>query len=221
MTDLWNFLNSQFFVALVGSVGAITAYWIYKRNIRQHKKDAANILLLEIQNAKRQMAVVSKQFKDAADDETKMLAEDTFLMPNESWNKYKYLFVRNFDRDEWDNISTFYDKCYLFDKAVRHNNEAFPQNAEQLRNAMYESVRAVLSEYVDTNPTAKRYSEAENTAVLKAGKIHDLIQENAARLFSYAPRKPILDARAQLDELKALDLELVVLKFKKIARVKN
>jgi hypothetical protein len=221
MNTFWDFLNSPLFVALLGTVGAITAYVIYLRKIRSYKKDAANILLLEIQNAKRQLAVADKQFKDAVEDETKMLAEDTFLMPNESWNKYKYLFVGNFDRDEWDGLSTFYNKCALFDGAVLHNNKAFPENAAQVRNSIKQAVTTILIEYAVKNPNARSGSQAEKQAIKSAIKAHDLILSQAGLLLSYSPRKPILDAKGQLTAIKELNLDVVTIKLKKIGRIKT
>ncbi|HVI69163.1 MAG TPA: hypothetical protein VM581_01775 [Magnetospirillaceae bacterium] len=220
MNSIWNFLNSSFFVALLGATGAITAYVIYKRKIKSNKNDAANILLLEIQNAKRQIVVAVKQFKDAGENETKMVAEDTFLMPNESWNKYKYLFVRNFDRDQWDSLSSFYGKCALFDEAVVHNNRAFPQNAEQIRAAMSQAITTVITAFVMGDPHAKPESQAEKAVIEKAEKVHDLILERAGLLFSYSPRKPILDAKTQLEALGAINLDMHILKLKKIAGIK-
>lgn len=221
MNTLWIFLNSPLFIAVLGTAGAITAYALYKKKIRENKKDAANILLLEIQNAKRQITIAKKQFNDAGENELKMLAEDTFLMPNESWNKYKYLFVRNFDRDEWDAISSFYEKCALFDKAVTHNNYAFPQNAEQLRSSMNQSVTTLLTNYVSKNPTSEPGSQKEVEAIQIATKAHELILSQAGSLFSYSPRKPMLDGKAQLEAASTISLDIIVLKLKKIAHIKS
>jgi len=219
--NLWEFLNSGFFIALLGTAGAITAYVLYRRKIRLHKKDGANILLLEIQRAKRQIAVAEKQFRDAGDDETKMLAEDTFLMPNESWSKYKYLFVQNFDRDEWDAVSSFYDKCELFDEAVIHNNRAFPQNAEQVRSSMGQAVASILTEFSKKNPNDKSGSKGEKAALATARKAADLILSNGGALYAYSPRKPVVDARTQLAAARGIGLDVVTTKLKKIARAKN
>jgi len=197
------------------------AFWLYQKQKRDSKKDAANILLLEIQNAKRQLAVATKQLKDAGTDETKMLAEDTFLMPNESWSKYKYLFVRDFDRDEWDSLSSFYSRCAIFDDAVIHNNKAFPQNAEQIREAMSQAVTKILTEFTINNPTAKSGSKPEINAINAASKAHDLILAQAGALFSYSPRKPILDAQDQLTSISSINLEQHILKLKKIAHISS
>ncbi len=40
-------------------------------------------------------------------------------MPTESWSKYKYLFVRDFDRDERDIIFGFYEQCNTYDETVK------------------------------------------------------------------------------------------------------
>ncbi|MDB5179431.1 MAG: hypothetical protein JWN12_63 [Candidatus Saccharibacteria bacterium] len=215
-----DFLNSGFFIALLGTTGAVTAYVLYRRRIGNQKKDAANIVSLELQKAKRQIGVASKQIRDANGDETKMLAEDTFLMPNESWSKYKYLFVRDFDRDQWDAISTFYDKTKLFDMAVVENNQAFAKNADQIRISMSEAIKKILEDHIIQNPTSKVGSALEKTAIANAKKAHDLII-NSNNLYDYSPRKPVVDAQALLAVTKEQSIDSVITILKKIAKIKN
>lgn len=49
------FFNSSFFIALVTLATGLFAFRLYFQKNKDIKKDAANILLLEIQNAERQL----------------------------------------------------------------------------------------------------------------------------------------------------------------------
>lgn len=58
MNNLWGFLN-----ALVTFVTGLVAFYVYKKKQRDDKKDAANIILLEVQNAERQLKLVRENIK--------------------------------------------------------------------------------------------------------------------------------------------------------------
>lgn len=60
MTHLINFLNSNFFIALVTLVVGSVAYVIYKLQKRDKKREKANIILLEIQGAERKLQQIKK-----------------------------------------------------------------------------------------------------------------------------------------------------------------
>src|SRR5690606_44674 len=96
------------FVAIVAATGAFIIYFIRRRD---HKKDAANIVLLEVKNAERNLEEARKTYEDAKQKNAAAIVfpEKLRLMPTESWTKYKYLFVRDLSPEQWDEVSKFYD----------------------------------------------------------------------------------------------------------------
>src|SRR5579859_3713818 len=104
---LKNFITSALFLPLVTILVGSTALIIYNKTKDDFKKDAANIILLEIQNAERAL----KQVTESVNAEPPTLPQNIFLMQTESWSKYRYLFVRDFDWNEWNEITDFYDKA--------------------------------------------------------------------------------------------------------------
>lgn len=77
-------------------------------------------------------------------------------MKTESWSVYRYLFVRDFDRDEWDTISEFYHKCQLIDSAVQHQSSFFQRNEEQLRINMLGNTRSYIEKFIETKDENKQ-----------------------------------------------------------------
>jgi hypothetical protein len=217
MEFIIGFFNSNFFIAFITFLaGSIAWYLYYKRN-KDNKRDAANIILLEIQNAER----VLKQVKERVITGT--VPENLFLMPTESWNKYKYLFVRDFDRDEWDAVSEFYDKCKLYDESVRYNNSFFQKNEEQIRINLQRS----LSHYAEIY-TEKIFS-AQNKDKQELEKEFLLITDGFQQRymgrqgsFLYSPTKPVSDAKARVEDLSSsMSQTSIGTKLKKLAGVKE
>lgn len=203
---LLEFFNSGAFVGLVALVGASGAFIIYFRQKRDIKRDAANTILLEVQNAERQL----KNVKDSVDKGT--LPSDVYSMPNDSWGRYKYLFVRNFDRDEWDSLSDFYAKCILYDEAVRFQSTLIPAAS----TAIGENIQKSILEYVKSNADESNGNAPDSYQELTRFIDRYLkLQGNLA----YLPKKPVLDAQ---DQLRKLNLDLsqtaVGTKLKKLSK---
>jgi cbb3-type cytochrome oxidase subunit 3 len=209
---IWDFLNSNLFIAIVTLLAGLVAYFIYRKRNKNFKKDAANILLLEIQNAERQLKVAREQMTKNA-----ILVDNAYVMPTESWSKNKYMFVRDFDRDEWDTINSFYEKCGLFDEAVKHKSTSFKNNEFEIRANMHRITANYIKDYIEL--------EEESRDKDKLLKTIDLFQDEylslPETLTLYSPQKPINDAKYQLEGLKDdLSLNSVGLKLKKIAKLK-
>jgi hypothetical protein len=204
----------QTFVTLI--VGLL-AWVIYKAQKREYKKDAANAILLEIQSGEDAI----KKIRDAIQKEH--LDIDVSVLPSESWSTYKHMFVSDFDKDEWDMISDFYNKSPLIDEAIKYNKTAFASDVEQIRTnkqrvlATYaeEAVREVTfnvtkeGEEVDTR-------QIEETYKAKAGAF-DRLYMDQQRDFQYKPIKPINDVKLYLTDFPKLTTSTVGTKLKSLA----
>lgn len=218
MDFLINLFNSNFFVGAVTLLAGSTAFYLYITQKRDHKKDAANILLLEIQNAGRLLGEVREHLRNGR-------LPSKFLMPTDSWDKYKYLFVRDFDRDEWDSIANFYHHCKLYDQAVSHNSSFFQKNEEQIRVNMHKITSNYLKADFENQNADEKIEETNNSQAGVSYSKHDIakFQEfylSKANLLLYEPRKPLQDAQQHLDDIR-LDISQtsIGLKLKKMAKL--
>ena len=83
MENLWHefiypFLNSQATTTLVAIVAASGAFLIYFMRRRDSKKDAANIIILEIKNAERNLTEARKAYEEAKSKNTNLKSYPTF-----------------------------------------------------------------------------------------------------------------------------------------------
>lgn len=124
--------DSVLFSSLITSVVTVfvglIAFIIYQKQQNDKKKDAATIILLEIQNAEKQLVPAKESIlRDG------VIKEDIFLMPTHHWEDYKYLFVREFNSRELSDISYFFKQCNSYDGIVKYSNSFFVKNEEQIR----------------------------------------------------------------------------------------
>jgi|GEM_PF-2322327 len=100
------------------------------------------------------------------------LPNDLRLLPTENWSVSRYLFIRDFDRDEWDAIISFYNKCELIDETIKFNTAAFWSDVEQIRI----NKQRVLADY------AKDKSEKLNGNPKNNVKVHEEFDEITERV---------------------------------------
>ena len=214
---LMNTLITSAITLLVG----LTAFAVYIWQKHDNKKLAANAILFEIKNAERVIAEARNNLKKD------YLSEELFAMQYESWTKYRHLFVKNFDRDEWNTITDFYNKCQLFDETVAYNKTFFQKNEEQIRVNKQRIVSDYTKEAVDAMMQVNDDDpDKEETAV----KITEEFVEKTRRfddtymgrqdLVMYNPTKPVTDAKIYLADLTQISGTSVGIKLKKIAKVK-
>ncbi len=225
MLTIFDVLNSDFFVGIITFLVGTFAYLVYRKQKRDEKRDAANIILLEIENAERQLGVIAKGGKTS-----ERLNEEIKLMKNASWDKYCYHFVRDFDRNEWDKISDFYDKCLQYDAAVETQVSNF--NSDTIK--IQEHMQRVISDYaknctdiiIAANDDAKIIAQAMEDYEDKKSRFYNIFTGGnyaASAPRDYLPSKFSMEARSALETIdKNLSLTSVGMKLKKMtARSRN
>jgi len=215
MSQLIGILNSNFFVGLVTFIAGAIAFFLYVKQRSDLKKDSANIILLEIQNAERVLNQVGVEVRAGT-------LPNKFLLPTDSWSKYKYFFVRDFDRDEWDNITEFYNNCKLYDEAVSYNNSMFQKNEEQIRVSMLQIPAEYIKEYLDGKKATDEIEEKQRLEdFFKKASEFQKTYLSRAGLLLYSPQKPLNDAKNSFDNInKNISQTTIGLKFKKLAGLK-
>ena len=183
---------------IIGLIG-LTVLYIYRKQKADEKKDAANIILLEIQNAE-------KLLKQSKNQLYKPIPEllNTLVMEQESWNRYKYLFVADLDKIQWSAITDFYSSCKKFDEAVRLNNSFFEKNEIQIRVQLTQQRAECIKEYL---PKIKNVSGSKKESIFAEmdKNIKLFFDTYLSHGLLYNPQRPIDDAK---DAIVSLDMDL-------------
>jgi len=122
-------------------------------------------------------------------------------MPTASWTRYKYLFVRALEPEQWKMISDYYDNCREFDAALEHKDGTFQLNEEGIRLGIQQNVSRIALETakkIKSNPSNDPDIKAENDKEENAAKeLRDqAIRLNLSNLvYLYNPDKSFTDAK--------------------------
>lgn len=209
---IWDLINSNFLQTLVTLVAGIIAYLVYITQKKDTKKDAANTLLLEIQHAERSVAKVREYVRKGD------LNIDVEVLQVNSWANHKHLFSRDFDKNEWDAITDFYNKAQLLDDAIKYNNNGFSGDVEQIRI----NKQRILAEFTKDTINNLNNLEGETAeSILKSYNdkisLFDQLYMEKQGQFAYNPQKPINDAKKYLEDLHPLSTASVGIKLKQLA----
>lgn len=221
MSTLINFFDSNFFIGLITLAVGTVAFSIYKKQQRDTKRDAANVILLEMESAEQQLQIITQN------QSANSLAENIYLMKNSSWDKYRYHFVRDFDRNEWDKITDFYNKCIQYDAAVSYNNSYFAGNVDMTQMHLlriqadyandYAREDAAATDQIEKDAAREAYEKKKQTFINAYGVVQSA--DNFDSPYFYNPQKPVIEAKQVLDTIETnLSLTSVGIKLKKMAK---
>lgn len=221
MDTVFQFFNSNSFVAFVTLLVGAVAYVLYRIQRRDRKREIANIILLEIQGAERKLKLIRKSLNE----DPPTLPNDLRLLPIESWSANNYFFIRDFDRDAWDAIADFYDKCQLIDETIKANNASFWNDVEQIRS----NKQRLLAEYASEaagklTGTVEKVEDGDADTLKQFNDLSekfDQIYMSRQGRFGYTPNKTVNDAKAYVDQVdRRLSQSAVGIKLKKLANIK-
>lgn len=193
----------------------LVAFEVYRRQKRDHKKTAARIILIEIENAERQLQTISSSESDT-------LTENTYLMPSSSWEKYRHLFAQDFTPREWDTITNFYNRCALFDEAVTFNSLAFKQNVEAFRKSINFALVLQASQLIngtDSSDTSEATGALIREEYIRFRDSLISLYMSPSNLYMYNPQKPLNDAVAATKSIdRTISLSSIGTKLRKVSK---
>src|SRR3989338_6744253 len=102
-----DFLNTDIFVSLSTLLVGGIAIYLYLKGKKDHKRDAARLILQEIRYAEEQMRNSGRGSRGYS-----LTAR---LLPTNSWNDNIHLFTKDLKETEIDMIGEFYSKAIYID----------------------------------------------------------------------------------------------------------
>ena len=112
ITTILKFLNDN--LGAVTFVVGFLAIYLYLKQRRDRKRDAARLILQEIRYAEQQI----RNFRIA---QSYSLASK--LLPTNSWNDNIHLFIKDLKETEIDMISAFYSKATYIDSLIAERSK--------------------------------------------------------------------------------------------------
>lgn len=208
------FVNTPTFSSIITFAVGLVALLVYLLQRFNHRRDAAEVILGELRSSKDQLMRIREhvaRFKteNQPNVEVGLIPSDIFLMPTESWTKYKHLFTRKLDRHVYDMVSKFYERASSYDQSVTYNNGAFAKNEESIRANLAKMIMQVT-----IDETVNGESPSVESVAARVEAIRKIYMRQSD--LEYAPRKPIQDAQTDLSILGDIDLSLAILRLKRL-----
>lgn len=197
--SLISFFNSNFFLALIALLVGIFAIGLYIKQKRDYKKDAANIILMEVRNAESSIANIKS---------TRFIDYNKLLLSNNSWAKYSYLFIKDLDRDEWDVINNFFNQCKLYDESIKQLKNSLPLQIEQKANHIQKTLVDLAREFFQDQEGYKD----------RRDKFLKIIESEP---YWFKPSQPQNEVMRSLDNINYISTTTIGAKLKKIAGIRN
>jgi hypothetical protein len=221
------FLNSSFFVGLTTFLVAITgmsAIWIYKKQQKDRKMQAARVLLMEIRTAEERIEQIRDiLLKLLRPPGVKIVEVPEFPMvfPTKSWKTYSSLFVSDFDHDEFKLISSFYDYGELIEDFARRNNNFFWITTEERARVTQQTIAGTIEKAFDKfkNDTEQDIDKQQNKYITE----HiDFISKKLDQFtIPYVPIRTISEIDSYLKKIQTITTSSCGIKLKRIAKLDN
>lgn len=127
---------------LVTLAAGLIAFVIYKQQKRDTKRNAANLLTLEIQQAEAAIDWIRK---------SENVDESVSVLPQDSWSINHHLFVNDFDYSQRVLITNFYSQCAVIEKGIKEYLD-YMNISRQEKIRLTQNIAATLAEKYPVNP---------------------------------------------------------------------
>ena len=213
MDAILKFLDSNLLQTIVTLIAGLIALYIYTRQRRDNKKAAANSIFLEIQHVERCIPKAKEAVRrgDLNNLNFNILRED-------AWSKYSQMFSTDFDNDEWETITDFYQTARQLDNAITESNDAFGKDVSQIRINKQRIIANITKDVIDgasgddTETILQNYNQKLD--------VFDKLYMSRQGEFAYTPAKHKNDAEKCLEDLQKISITSIGTKLKKIIGVK-
>ena len=147
-----------------------------------------------------------------------VLESDVSVINSDSWSKYRHMLSRFLDRDEWDDLDTFYDKAGLLDATIKYNSQMFSNDVEQIR---INKQRAAADFAIDTVNNIGKDGDDEKGDVAdifgSKVKVYDTLYMSQQGTMSYTPVRLVDDAKKYVETMPDIANSPALTKLKQIS----
>ena len=212
-SEFFRFFDSNLMQTIVTLIVGFVAFYIYLRQKRDEKSSAANSIFLEIQHIEACIPKVKTSVRRGTLNDI-----DFGIMRDDSWSRHSHMFSNNFDKDEWEAITEFYQKARLLDRAIQASIESFALDVSEIRVNKQRVIADITKDTLDiAGSDAERNVDMYNKMLDVFDKLYMSRQDD----FAYTPVKHINDAKKYLEDMQKLTITGIGKKLKKIARIKK
>lgn len=196
------FFNSNFFVGLATIITGGVVIFLYWRQKRSFKINAAKTILIEIRAAEE----LIPRIKELVEKQT--VIDLPSILSTNNWRIYSHLFVADFDQDELRLLNSFYTQAESIEEFVKRNNNFFWITTEERARVYQQKLGQIILDSIN--------DVTEDGVPAKRQKLLDLYNVNSVE---YTPSKPFLSIKENIDNMQFITTSSCGLKLKKLAKL--
>lgn len=212
MHDIVNFLDSNFFQTISTLIAGLVALIIYYKQKNDKKKAAANSIFLEIQHIEHCLPKIKEAIRNSSLNNL-----DFNVIRDDSWSRHSHLFSSDFDKDEWETITDFYQNAHVLEESVRASAKSFGDDIAQIRYNKQRMFAEITKDTIDNVPQSAG-SDTINTYNQKM-ELFDKLYMSRQEEFAYTPVKYTNDAKRALEDMEKISITRIGTIFKGIVGV--
>lgn len=207
MTAVISFLmDANYFSGLATILTGVVVIWIYFKQKDDKKSQIARLILLEVRTAEEKIMQTKNQIENGS------TVDLPSVLPLNSWEKYAYLFVSDFDNDEIKLISSFYEFCGTIEDFAKRDNNFFWVTTEERARVVQAMLGKVIDEgYSKAESDRDLYISEKKAFISAAFDKHGLV---------YSPQKPVNEIKSYLNKIQTITTSTCGAKLKKLARLR-
>ena len=215
-TKFIEFINSNGFQTILLFVAGLSIFILYKLQKNDKRKNVATMIVLEIDEIKKNIDVLKLCFNNGFLNDT-MMFESSNLIENYSWNKHKNLLIKKLGVYFYSNLEKFFDYAELLALQQKNIKNFQMQNLYQI---------GIFYKQNQINGIGNTYlynSIPRDNLVNRLNELNKDYMEfvKSALLKSYIPQQFVSSFSNSYNELLAVQIEGVYLELKKIAKIKK
>lgn len=199
-TQLYRFLDSNLFQTIILLLTGLIGIYVYFLGKRVEKKNAAQIILMELRNAEKTIQNIKA---------ANVIAATESIMATNSWSKYNHLFVDVLDQDELDLINRFYSQAEFAEEQRKRILNVIPLAIEEKMRATQRGLVDMAIQKAD-KPLEESEKWYTQTRELLIKQIND-------EEFTFSPNFPQEQLKLLLTNMSVVTTSSVGVKLKKIA----
>ena len=198
---MYNFFYSNLFQTITILVVGLFVFIIYRANIKEERDRAATILIMEIRGIEEAL----KKLREVLSNMN--IYSSAPIIKENSWEKYKFLFIKYLDQDEYGLISEFYSTACRIEEERSILIKQIIMSFETKCRALHES-------FVDI--AEQKYDIGKEEFLDITEKITEKVCMNTPGYQSNTPRELM---NSLLQNIKYITTSTAGSKIKKFARI--
>lgn len=189
-------------LTVVTILAAFIAWALYSKQRSDQRRDAARIILHEIESAEPLIIEAKKLISTVAVGGP---AQKIQVMKVDSWGTAQHLLAGKLPSDVMQRIANFYANCRLLDEALAFIDAAFAKNESEVRVNAFRVNADYLNEIIklrQPNPTNDPTIDRDNLELTnKLNLQREEFNRDFPTIYTYRGVKPTNDAKQYLEML--------------------